>query len=67
MRFGLLTSGGDCAGLNAAIRAVVTRALQDCRVVDAPIAHDHGHDPDDALAHTARGLGIAFGDEVGRD
>src|SRR5712692_5316733 len=25
---GLLTSGGDCAGLNAVIRAVVTRAMQ---------------------------------------
>src|SRR6266851_2454577 len=25
---GLLTSGGDCAGLNAVIRAVVTRAVQ---------------------------------------
>ncbi|MGL1567540.1 6-phosphofructokinase, partial [Vibrio parahaemolyticus] len=24
---GVLTSGGDCAGLNAAIRAVVTRAV----------------------------------------
>lgn len=27
-RLGLLTSGGDCAGLNAAIRAVVLRATQ---------------------------------------
>lgn len=27
-RLGLLTSGGDCAGLNAAIRAVVHRAVQ---------------------------------------
>lgn len=27
MRLGLLTSGGDCAGLNAVIRAVVTRAV----------------------------------------
>ncbi|MBT3360676.1 MAG: 6-phosphofructokinase, partial [Rhodospirillales bacterium] len=26
-RIGLLTSGGDCAGLNAAIRAVVCRAV----------------------------------------
>ena len=25
-RIGILTSGGDCAGLNAAIRAVVFRA-----------------------------------------
>ena len=25
---GLLTSGGDCAGLNAVIRAVVNRAVQ---------------------------------------
>jgi 6-phosphofructokinase 1 len=25
---GLLTSGGDCAGLNAVIRAVATRAIQ---------------------------------------
>ena len=25
---GILTSGGDCAGLNAAIRAVVSRAVQ---------------------------------------
>ncbi len=27
-RIGVLTSGGDCAGLNAAIRAVVQRAIQ---------------------------------------
>lgn len=27
-RLGILTSGGDCAGLNAAIRAVVHRAIQ---------------------------------------
>lgn len=27
-RIGLLTSGGDCAGLNAAIRAVITRATE---------------------------------------
>jgi Phosphofructokinase len=26
-RIGILTSGGDCAGLNAAIRAVVHRAI----------------------------------------
>ena len=26
-RIGLLTSGGDCAGLNAVIRAVVRRAI----------------------------------------
>jgi ATP-dependent phosphofructokinase / diphosphate-dependent phosphofructokinase len=26
---GVLTSGGDCAGLNAVIRAVVARAVQD--------------------------------------
>jgi ATP-dependent phosphofructokinase / diphosphate-dependent phosphofructokinase len=46
-------------------------AWQNRRVVDVPIAeaiaHYHGVDPDDALVHTARGLGIAFGDEVGRD
>jgi ATP-dependent phosphofructokinase / diphosphate-dependent phosphofructokinase len=28
MRIGVLTSGGDCAGLNAVIRAVVKRAVQ---------------------------------------
>ena len=28
-RIGLLTGGGDCSGLNAAIRAVVRRAEQD--------------------------------------
>ena len=27
-RIGILTSGGDCAGLNAAIRAVVHRAVE---------------------------------------
>ena len=27
-RIGILTSGGDCAGLNAAIRAVVHRATE---------------------------------------
>jgi ATP-dependent phosphofructokinase / diphosphate-dependent phosphofructokinase len=46
-------------------------AWQNRRVVDVPIAeaiaHYHAVDPDDALVHTARGLGIAFGDEVGRD
>ena len=26
MRIGVLTSGGDCAGLNAVIRGVVSRA-----------------------------------------
>jgi phosphofructokinase-like protein len=29
MRFGILTGGGDCPGLNAAIRAVVRRGLRD--------------------------------------
>ena len=28
MRVGILTSGGDCAGLNAVIRAVVLRAVR---------------------------------------
>ena len=28
MRLGVLTSGGDCAGLNAALRAVVHRAVE---------------------------------------
>ena len=27
-RIGILTSGGDCAGLNAVIRAVVHRAVE---------------------------------------
>ena len=27
-RIGILTSGGDCAGLNAVLRAVVYRAIQ---------------------------------------
>ena len=27
-RIGVLTSGGDCAGLNAAIRAITARAVQ---------------------------------------
>ena len=27
-RIGVLTSGGDCAGLNAALRAVVYRAVE---------------------------------------
>ncbi|HTH16710.1 MAG TPA: 6-phosphofructokinase, partial [Magnetospirillum sp.] len=27
-RIGILTSGGDCAGLNAALRAVVHRAIR---------------------------------------
>jgi ATP-dependent phosphofructokinase / diphosphate-dependent phosphofructokinase len=46
-------------------------AWQNRRVVDVPIAEAVAQyqavDPDDALVHTARGLGIAFGDEVGRD
>ena len=29
-RIGILTSGGDCAGLNAVLRAVVFRAIQGC-------------------------------------
>ncbi len=33
MRLGLLTGGGDCSGLNAAIRAVVRRAEQDAATV----------------------------------
>jgi 6-phosphofructokinase 1 len=37
-------------------------------VVDVPIAEAVAQfqavDPDDALVHTARGLGIAFGDEI---
>ena len=28
MRLGILTAGGDCSGLNAVIRAVVTRAVR---------------------------------------
>jgi len=28
-RIGVLTSGGDCAGLNAAIRAITYRAIQE--------------------------------------
>lgn len=32
-RIGLLTGGGDCSGLNAAIRAVVRRAEQDAATV----------------------------------
>jgi 6-phosphofructokinase len=28
MRLGILTGGGDCPGLNAVIRAVVTRAIR---------------------------------------
>ncbi len=31
MRIGILTSGGDCAGLNAVIRAVVNRAARKYR------------------------------------
>jgi ATP-dependent phosphofructokinase / diphosphate-dependent phosphofructokinase len=38
-------------------------------VVDVPIAEAvakfQAVDPEDALVHTARGLGIAFGDVVG--
>jgi ATP-dependent phosphofructokinase / diphosphate-dependent phosphofructokinase len=28
-RFGVLTGGGDCPGLNAVIRAIVRRGIQD--------------------------------------
>ena len=33
-RIGVLTSGGDCSGLNAAIRAITLHAIQhyDCEV-----------------------------------
>jgi ATP-dependent phosphofructokinase / diphosphate-dependent phosphofructokinase len=45
-------------------------AWQNRGVVDVPLAEAVAQyqavDPDDALVHTARGLGIAFGDEVGR-
>jgi phosphofructokinase-like protein len=33
MRFGVLTGGGDCPGLNAVIRAIVRKGM-----------HDHGHE-----------------------
>ena len=43
-------------------------AWQNRQVVDVPIAEAVAQyravDPDDALVHTARGLGIAFGDEI---
>jgi ATP-dependent phosphofructokinase / diphosphate-dependent phosphofructokinase len=43
-------------------------AWQNRRVVDVPIAEAVAQyravDPDDALVHTARGLGISFGDEA---
>jgi ATP-dependent phosphofructokinase / diphosphate-dependent phosphofructokinase len=43
-------------------------AWQNRRVVDVPIAEAVAQyqavDPDDALVHTARGLGISFGDEL---
>ena len=43
-------------------------AWQNRRVVDVPIkeavAQYQAVDPHDALVHTARGLGIAFGDEI---
>ena len=48
-RIGLLTSGGDCGGLNAMIRAVAVRA-----------ASVYGWEV--ALARTAWGLGICLGD-----
>ncbi len=45
-------------------------AWQNRQVIDVPIeqaiAQYQAVDPDDALVHTARGLGIAFGDEVVR-
>ncbi|MEM9629461.1 MAG: ATP-dependent 6-phosphofructokinase [Pseudomonadota bacterium] len=44
-------------------------AWQNRRVVDVPIddaiEHYQAVDPDDTLVHTARGLGISFGDEPG--
>jgi 6-phosphofructokinase 1 len=43
-------------------------AWQNRRVVDVPIAEAvalyQAVDPDDALVHTARGLGISFGDQM---
>ena len=38
------------------------RTVVDVPIADA-VAHYRAVDPDDALVHTARGLGIAFGDE----
>jgi ATP-dependent phosphofructokinase / diphosphate-dependent phosphofructokinase len=32
MKLGILTSGGDCPGLNAVIRAVVRKAIKDCNI-----------------------------------
>lgn len=55
-RIGLLTSGEDCGGLNAVIRAVALRAAP------VAIAMPHCVDPDGALVRTARGLGICLGD-----
>jgi ATP-dependent phosphofructokinase / diphosphate-dependent phosphofructokinase len=43
-------------------------AWRNRRVVDVPIAEAVAQfqavDPDDALVHTARGVGISFGDEI---
>ena len=63
--FGVLRgrSGGRRAG------SIGWSAWQNREVVDVPIAEAVAQyqavDPDDALVHTARGLGISFGDEVG--
>jgi hypothetical protein len=64
-RTDLLTSGGDCGGLTAVIRAVALRAASShgCVPLAVAIAAPHCVDPDGALLRTARGLGICLGDE----
>jgi 6-phosphofructokinase 1 len=40
-RIGILTSGGDCAGLNAVLRAVTLRAIQGYGWEVYGISHGH--------------------------
>ncbi len=50
-RIGILTGGGNCPGLNAAIRAVVKAGIGIHNTVD----------PNGDLASTAEALGISLG------
>jgi hypothetical protein len=68
-RIGVLTSGGDCPGLNAVLRAVVLAGVvsyQNYQVRHVPIAEAVNRlklvPSNGELVHTARDVDISFGD-----
>ncbi len=68
-RIGVLTSGGDCPGLNAVLRAVVLAGVvsyQNYQVRHVPSAEAVNRlklvPPNGELVQTARDVDISFGD-----